>query len=374
MFHHVKFFLFHVMVIAAIASLLIGGIFIPLAFAITCLVLTAGDNLMGDDLSTPSPTHIWVYDFQLFSALPLLLVLFAVFTWLFSATDPLSMGALISSTFGFDAMAAKSQTATWEKLVALPYVALIMATAGTVTAHELVHRGWHRASMITGRWLLAFSFDSNFSIEHVFGHHRNVATADDPASAPRGRSVYRHIFLSTIRGNISAWRIEARRLKGRKHSVLSHHNLCLRGYAMSGIVVMAAYVIGGLDSMWAFIAAGLMAKALLEIVNYIEHYGLVRIPGKRVEVRHSWNTNKKMSSWTLFNLPRHAHHHAKAQVPFYNLSPYANAPTLPAGYLSCIFLAMVPPLWKHLMAPRLAEWDEHMANDEERKLIRASVE
>ena len=89
---------------------------------------------------------------------------------------------------------------------------LMIGMVGTIPAHELTHRTWDRVSMLIGRWLLAFSFDTVFSIEHVYGHHRYVSTEEDPATAPRGRNVYAHIVASTVKGNVSAWHIERRRL------------------------------------------------------------------------------------------------------------------------------------------------------------------
>lgn len=90
---------------------------------------------------------------------------------------------------------------------------LMVGMVGTITGHELTHRTWDPISMFVGRWLLAFSFDSNFAIEHVYGHHRYVSTRENPATAPRVRNVYAHILISTLRGNISAWNIEKERLQ-----------------------------------------------------------------------------------------------------------------------------------------------------------------
>jgi alkane 1-monooxygenase len=222
--------------------------------------------------------------------------------------------------------------------------------------------------MVVGRWLLAFSFDTSFAIEHVYGHHRYVATTEDPATAPRGRNVYFHMVASTLRGNLSAWKIEAQRLAKRKRPLLSWHNAFLRGHAMSIVLLVLAYAMGGLTAAAYFSACALWGKALLEVVNYMEHYGLVRNAALPVEPRHSWNTNRRISSWALFNLTRHSHHHAQGEVPYHDLRPYPEAPTMLGGYLTTLVIALIPPLWHYLMVPKLRAWDREHASAEERVL------
>lgn len=222
--------------------------------------------------------------------------------------------------------------------------------------------------MLIGRWLLAFSFDTSFAIEHVYGHHRYVSTSGDPATAPRGRNVYFHIIASSIKGNLSAWQIESKRLKRKGQSRFGWHNAVLRGQLMSLLLVLAAWAIGGWPTALFFSVCALGGKALLEIVNYMEHYGMVRNPATPVQPRHSWNTNKRISSWAMFNLTRHSHHHAQGEVPYQDLKPFPDAPMMIGGYLSTIIVAMLPPLWHKLMTPKVLEWDRHYATEEERQL------
>jgi alkane 1-monooxygenase len=237
-----------------------------------------------------------------------------------------------------------------------------------IPGHELVHRTWDRTSLWIGRALYAFAFDAPFSIEHVYGHHRYVSTAHDPATAPRGRSVYAHVLISTIRGNQSAWDIECERLKRRRLSVWSHHNEWLRGHAISvGLVLIAAALGGPVAGLW-FLACALGGKAILEMVNYMEHYGMVRDPADPVQPRHSWNTNRRVSSWSMFNLTRHSHHHARGEVPYGELRPYPDAPMMVDGYLSTMFLTMFPPVWHRLMTPKVLEWDQVYATPKEKRM------
>ena len=226
--------------------------------------------------------------------------------------------------------------------------------------------------MFVGRWLLAFSFDTSFAIEHVYGHHRYVSTTEDPATAPRGRNVYAHVVISTLRGNASAWHIEADRLRKRGLSAFSPKNAFVRGHLMSLALVGMAYAMGGPVAALYFVACALAGKALLEIVNYMEHYGMVRNPATPVQPRHSWNTNRRVSSWTLFNLTRHSHHHAQGEVAYHDLRPYPDAPMMVGGYLTTLVVAMIPPLWHALMTRKVLAWDREHATTEERALAAAA--
>jgi fatty-acid desaturase len=223
-------------------------------------------------------------------------------------------------------LAARAATAAVHHVSAWVVTGLMIGMVGTIPAHELTHRTWDRVSMFVGRWLLAFSFDTTFAIEHVYGHHRYVSTEEDPATAPRGRNVYFHVVASTLKGNVSAWRIERARLEKKRLAVWSWRNAVIRGHLMSAALVAGAWAMGGWRAAAFFTACALWGKALLEIVNYMEHYGIVRDPATPVQPRHSWNTNRRISSWSMFNLTRHSHHHAQGEVPYQDLRPYPDAP------------------------------------------------
>jgi alkane 1-monooxygenase len=137
---------------------------------------------------------------------------------------------------------------------------------------------------------------------------------------------------------------------------------------MSVLLVVLAWLMGGWQAAAFFIACALWGKALLEIVNYMEHYGMVRNPATPVQPRHSWNTNRRVSSWAMFNLTRHSHHHAQGEVPYQDLRPYPDAPMMIGGYLTTLLVAMIPPLWHALMTPKVLDWDRNYASEEERLL------
>jgi alkane 1-monooxygenase len=368
MLHYLKFLLIHVVGLVALIAILAGGAWMVAGLIGISLFFIVGDAILGDDTSEPKIEQAAVMTFFLWLALPLLVLIVAAFIWSVSPGDAGGVGVYLSEWVGYDLIAAKNSTSFGQQVAGVILMGLMIGLIGTVTAHELTHRTWDPVSMVIGRWLLAFSYDTIFSIEHVYGHHRYVATESDPATAPRGRNVYTHILMSTIQGNVSAWKIEKRRLKRRGFALFSWHNAVLRGHGMSLLLTIAAFGLGGFVGMLFFIVCGLWGKALLEIVNYMEHYGIVRDGTTPVQTRHSWNTNKKITSWAMFNLCRHSHHHAQGEVPFHDLKPFPEAPTMIGGYLTTIIVALIPPLWHKLMTPKVLEWDQRFASETERQL------
>ncbi len=369
---YAKFLGFHAVGLLALASLTMGGWWLVAGVASIIVFYVLGDAVLGNDTSTPNYRYPWVLTVQLWMALPLLVMIVFASVWGVCSADVLGFGAMVEALTGYDALAARQSNGVAQYVSAFVGTGLMIGMVGTIPAHELTHRTWDRISMLVGRWLLAFSFDTVFSIEHVYGHHRYVSTTEDPATAPRGRNVYAHIVISTLKGNVSAWHIEARRLKKRRLPVWSWHNAVIRGHAMSvGLVALAAWMGGPVAAAW-FVVCALWGKALLEIVNYMEHYGMVREPDQPVQPRHSWNTNRRVSSWAMFNLTRHSHHHAEGEVPYHELEPYAQAPMMIGGYLTTLIVAMVPPLWHRLMTPKVLAWDQHYANAQEKRLAAAA--
>lgn len=366
--HYLKYFLFHAIGLISAGAILAGGHYVTGGFLAVLLIYVVGDAVCGDDTSTPTFKYPAILTVQLWMALPLLAFIVFSAVWSVCSGDPLGFGAWITHVTGYDVIAARDATASGHHLATLLITGLMIGMIGTITGHELTHRTWDPVSMLIGRWLLAFSFDTIFAIEHVYGHHRYVSTLDDPATAPRGRNVYFHIVASTIKGNLSAWAIEQKRLSRKKQGLLSWHNAVIRGHLMSVLLVAAAYAMGGWQAAVFFTLCGLWGKALLEIVNYMEHYGMVRNPATPVQPRHSWNTNKRISSWTMFNLTRHSHHHAQGEVPYQDLKPFPQAPMMIGGYLTTLIVALIPPLWHKLMTPKVLAWDRDYATAEERAL------
>ena len=190
---------------------------------------------------------------------------------------------------------------------------------GTVPGHELVHRKKDNFDMFIGNWLLSMSWDCAFAVEHVYGHHKNVGLAIDPATAKRGENIYAFIIRSIVKEQKDAWLIEMDQLKRREMPVLSLNNRMIFGYLRSFIITALSFLVGGFEGMLIFLLCAFIAKSLLEVINYSEHYGLVRAPGGMVQSRHSWNSNSTMSSIYLYNVTRHSSHHEKANLKYLSL-------------------------------------------------------
>lgn len=257
-------------------------------------------------------------------------------------------------------------TASADRLTALELAGLTLSLGvttggiGITFAHELIHRPG-RVERALGEALLGTVCYMHFAIEHVYGHHRHVGTPRDPATARLGEASYQFLPRSVFGGLHSAWRIERARLQKAGRSVWSVRNRML-GYAaiqllLTGIIAASAGPIG----LAVFLGQAVVAVSLLELINYIEHYGLERreiAPGRyeRVQAWHSWNSSHRVSNWVLINLARHADHHLTASKRYQVLHTLDEAPQLPAGYSAMLVLALLPPLWRTVMDPRVQAW------------------
>jgi alkane 1-monooxygenase len=257
-------------------------------------------------------------------------------------------------------------TAASGRLSSLELLGLTLSTGvttggmGITFAHELIHRSG-RTERWLGHVLLAMVGYMHFAIEHVHGHHRHVGTPRDPATARLGEPSYAFIARSVTGGVRSAWTIETARLGRQKRQSWSPYNRMLWYAAVQAALVGLVYGIAGRAGVLLFAGQAAVAVSLLEIINYIEHYGLFRreiAPGRyeRVEACHSWNSSHRVSNWVLINLARHADHHLTASKRYPVLRTLDEAPQLPAGYSAMILLALVPPLWRRVMDPRVVAW------------------
>lgn len=215
-------------------------------------------------------------------------------------------------------------------------------------AHELMHRAG-RVEQGLAAVIMATASYTHFCVEHVQGHHKNVGTPRDPATSRLGETLYAYLPRTLWGGLRSAWRIEAARPIPR--------NRMLRFAVGYAALLVAITVTFGPLGIVAFLGQSLVAVGMLETINYVEHYGLVRgelATGRpeRVAPHHSWNSAHRVANWMLFNLARHSDHHAYAGRPFPELRHYDDVPQLPASYPAMMLLAAVPPLWFRVMNPR----------------------
>jgi alkane 1-monooxygenase len=235
----------------------------------------------------------------------------------------------------------------------------VVGGIGINTAHELGHK---RESV--ERWLsrvaLAQTGYGHFYIEHNRGHHVRVATPEDPASARLGESFWAFLPRTVVGSLRSAWGIETARLDrmGKSHWTL--RNDLLGAWAMTAALFAVLTIVFGPVVLPYLLIQALLGFSLLEVVNYLEHYGLLRQRREdgryeRCRAEHSWNNNNVASNVLLFHLQRHSDHHANPTRRYQALRHVDEAPQLPTGYAGMIVLAWVPPIWRRVMDQRLLD-------------------
>ncbi len=234
----------------------------------------------------------------------------------------------------------------------------LVGAGGINVAHELGHKPDARSGWLA-KLALAQTCYGHFYVEHNRGHHRRVATPADPASARYGESYYRFWLRSVAGGVASAWRLEQARLAALGRPVWHPANHLLQGWTLTVVAFALAVAVLGPPVLGFLVAQAVIGFSLLEGVNYVEHYGLLRerhADGsfERVRPRHSWNSNHVMSNLMLYHLQRHSDHHAHWSRSYQALRHHPEAPALPAGYTAMLLLAFCPPLWRRVMDPRLA--------------------
>jgi alkane 1-monooxygenase len=315
-------------------------------------VVPLADLLFGDDPSNP-PEEIA----RALQADPW-------YRWIVLAYLPLQYLA-----WGWAVWYVGTQEMSWLALTGLAVTIGIVNGIGINAAHELGHKS-EKLEHWASKLALAPSLYGHFFVEHNWGHHKRVATPEDPASSRMGEGFYR-FWPRTVVGSVgSAWRFEARRLRRRGKSVLSWHNRNVHAWSFSVVLWGAALAFGAWQGSIGELVLFLLVSAvvgftLLEAVNYVEHYGLRRrkdATGRYERVRpvHSWNNNHVVTNLLLYQLQRHSDHHENPNRRFVALRHVDEAPQLPAGYAAMILVALIPPLWRRVMDPRLAA---HYAGD-----------
>jgi len=351
-----------------IVFVLLGENF-PTFFAIAwSLFLIVGDYVLPRDTEIQKFSYPTILNVSVYINLPILFCLIFLVVSVFGNNSPDWYVDGLYALFNVDFLAVVNSFTVADKFFILFQTTLLVGILGTVPGHELTHRKKKKFDMFVGNWMLAFSWDCTFAIEHVYGHHKEVCLDEDPASAKRGENIYLFLIKATYEEQISGWKLEAARLNRRNQNVFSIHNRMLVGYLRCTTITILAFMFGGMFGLLAFLLCAFAAKLLLEAINYIEHYGLVREKGKPVGMRHSWNSNHLLSSVYLCNVTRHSDHHRSTALNFWELDPcHDDAPLLPYGYLSMLYLVLLTPfLYKKIMAKELSKWDQNIATEYER--------
>ena len=317
-------------------------VLLPLAtwYLFSFLDALTGLNLENADPDTPEDALTWYRAITLVWP-PVQFILLFWMIWYVSGADHLS---------------------ALEKIVLFFGVGVITGTVGINYSHELMHQR-PRGERFLGDALLAMVLYSHFRSEHLLVHHRYVATPRDPVTARYNEGFHRFFPRVLRECYVSALGAEQAMLARRGHGWWHRSNPFLRYWGLQAYLLLLAIGLGGWVGLGLFLWQAFVAIWQLELANYIEHYGLTRKhlgDGRyeHVKPRHSWNAAHKASNWLLINLQRHSDHHYKPDRRFPLLQNYAasEAPQLPHGYPMMTMVAMVPPLWRRSMNPRVRRW------------------
>ncbi len=300
----------------------------------------AGLNSDNADLETRDEDLIW-YKFVTLIWTPLQFVLLFGLLWYVPRAGHLGIAEKIGLFFG---------------------MGVISGTVGINYSHELMHQK-DRLERWMGDILLSMVMYSHFRSEHLRVHHPWVATPRDPVTARYNEGFHRFFPRVLIGCYASSWKAEAAMLARRGLPAWHWSNPFWRYWGLQALMLSLALILGGAEGLALFLWQAFIAIWQLELVNYIEHYGLTRRhlgEGKYEHVlpRHSWNADHRASNWLLINLQRHSDHHYKPDRRFPLLQTYGEdqAPQLPYGYPAMTTMALIPPLWRRVMNPRVRAW------------------
>ena len=369
-----RFFIATWVVLAGIPIALMGGSW-PLVYVVTLAVVAlAAELYSGRYEEEPTYEQAWIfYPMQYVSQFVSIAMIVLVAWYMGLPNDLFGIGAAVTSLTGVDILARHAELSSiWTSLGVVGLGGLAGALASIAVGHELTHRTENPLAVFIGRLGQAFSLFTHFSIRHPYGHHNLVCTPADPATARRGENFYHFTVRSIIGQKKMTWDLEAERLQRMGRSPWDWRNKALRGWGMELLVVIFFVWAAGLYGLLGILGVTLVTHVGLEAANYIEHYGLVRVPTEPMQVRHAWNSNVTATYYLTVAISRHSHHHADASTEFWELKAFRDeAPTTIYGYGVSFVIALIPPLWNELMAQKLLYWDNNMATPAERRLAMA---
>ena len=337
------YYICYVLPLSLIAGMLLGGFWVGLPLLIIFVLIPLADKMIGTDHSNlDRETAKTIEKNQLFF-LPLYL-------W-----APLQ----VLLTLGTLSWALKSQNITIQILTGIS-LGFINGGIGINMAHELMHKSGALPRRLADTILSVVQY-MHFSIEHVHGHHTHVATPADAVSARYNETIYRFLPRAISGAFRSSWNIEKKRCQ--KKNLAWHQNTMIRY-----LIIQLAWIIGvsqffGLQGLSLYLLQAFVAILALEVVNYIEHYGMTRKllengRYQKTDITHSWNSDHLVSNFFLFNLQRHSNHHAYARRPYQVLRSYSESPQLPYSYPTLMILSLFPKQFKALMNPLV---DQHLS-------------
>lgn len=304
------------------------------------VIIPTIDTIIGKDNNNPTPEEVKLLENDPY------------YSRLVKSFIPIQYAANIYACY----LASRKETSLLDKVL----IGISMGAINGIainTAHELSHKP-DRLDHILSHLALVPSGYNHFRVEHPYGHHKRAATPEDPASSKMGETFYEFLPRTVIGSFNSAVEIETRRLKRKGLNFWSKDNELLQGWSMSAVFHAAMVAKFGKGVVPYLISQSAYSITLFEIINYIEHYGLMRQKDEqgryeRTKPEHSWNNNNIVTNLLLYQLQRHSDHHAYPTRPFQALRHFDEAPELPSGYASMLLPALIPALWFKMMDKRV---------------------
>ncbi|SFJ80434.1 fatty acid desaturase [Methylophaga sulfidovorans] len=364
---NIRYFMAPLLILVSMIGVLVGG-----QFAWTGVVLF-GVGILLDTLSMPMHTKGAGFDENgetngipglqnavMYIMLPIFALLQVVMAWrIYQYVNgvPVEPGMFM----GFPIQMGM----TGAELIGATISTGIFAGIGIIYGHELAHtKGF---SFVISRWMMALSGSSHFCYAHVYNHHLELAHQDDPATSPRGRSIYRHFWLSHMGQSKFLYKMEEARLKRLGKSFISLENRWIRGYFMSLPTFILFAWAGGPIGVACMFLIWTISNFELEALNYMEHYGLIREKGQPIDYRHSWDNDNMFTSWFFIEIGRQGDHHDRGETHFWELDE-VGSPNPGWGYFTEFSMALVPPLWHSVYKKKLATWDRDFASEGEQAI------
>lgn len=278
-----------------------------------------------------------------------------LYSYILYATIPVQVGFLIWFLF----VMKFQESSTLDLIGRISAMGIMCGVIGINVGHELGHRN-NRIEELFGEILLLTSLETHFLPYHNAGHHFNVATKEDAATARKNEPLYFFWFRSQITSYFQAWKLENKRLVTSERNWFHYQNrMLIYTFCHIGLLVSILFFFG-FQTLLFYLLAAIFGILLLETVNYIEHYGLLREKNKfgryeRVKHTHSWNSNHVIGKLVLFNLSRHSDHHYNGSKHYQILKSVPESPQMPTGYHGMMLLSLVPPLWFKIMNKKIQE-------------------
>ena len=361
-----RYLIVPLMTIATIFGIFLGNNFVWLGvilFGFNTIIdtLTKDIHLRADFDEDGNSFGIKKFQYAvMYLMLPTFIVLQIILAWrLFHYTSAYPIE--VTSLFGITYQSGISGI----NLIGATLSAGLWAGLGIIYGHELSHN--RKEGFFISRLIMSLSGASHFTYAHVYNHHLDLGHEDDPATAPRGRNVYHHAWLSHVGQSKYSFDLERDKLKKQRKSFFSLSNKWIIGYLYSLPSIILFVWAGGVIGILSLLVVWIISNFLLEALNFMGHYGLIREHGKPVEHRHSWDNDNVFTSWFFIEIGRQGDHHVRGETYFWELDD-VDAPNYGIGYFSLFVLTLIPPLFRKFTRELLEDWDRNKATDSERKI------